>query len=475
MSSRSPWSEQQVKGQLLSKQQTLKLANDLTRGPVGAHLRRQATPFALGLVAIFSFEAIDLFFIAQLGDAPLAAVSCALPMIWLVYGIGIGFEAGAASCVSRAVGRGDQTRARRLTTDTAVLGTVVAIALSIIGLATIGPVFELLGTTRELMPLVRDYMTIWYWVAPLDMALWTMLASIRARGNTLLEAKIITAAALLNLVLDPIFIFGWFGFPRLEIQGAALATLVSTGAMLVFTWWYLKARLHVFARVIAPLGEILDSWKHMLKIGIPAVITNAIIPVSSAIVVAMIAGYGVDAVAGFGIAMRIEPMALIPFYALSAVSSPFFGQNFGAGHFDRLLDARRVTARFCFGFGIAVAAVAGLAAGPIAGLYTESESIRSVTVQYFWLVAWSWGAYGVVMSTNAAFNGSGRPLPGVVISSCRVIVVLLPLIFLGRWLFGLPGLFGAISASNLLLGIMAFTWLGRHIRQSATKYPPPNP
>ena len=81
--------------------------NDLTRGPVGAHLRRQATPFAFGLVAIFSFEAIDLLFIAQLGDAPLAAVSFALPIIWLVYGIGIGFEAGAASCVSRAIGRKD--------------------------------------------------------------------------------------------------------------------------------------------------------------------------------------------------------------------------------------------------------------------------------------------------------------------------------------------------------------------------------
>ena len=82
--------------------------HDLTTGPVGAHLRRQRTPFAFGLVAIFSFDAADMFFISRLGEAPLAAVAFALPLIWLTYGIGIGLEAGAASCVSRAVGRGDR-------------------------------------------------------------------------------------------------------------------------------------------------------------------------------------------------------------------------------------------------------------------------------------------------------------------------------------------------------------------------------
>ena len=236
-----------------------------------------------------------------------------------------------------------------------VLATGVALLLSIAGLATIGPVFSLLGATPELMPLINSYMGTWYWVAPVDMALWTALASIRARGNTLLESKVITLAALLNLVLDPILIFGLFGFPRLEVQGAALATVISTGLMLLFTLFHLSFNLKVFASPFAPLRTVLDSWRHMLHIGIPAMITNAIIPVSSGIVVAMIATFGVDAVAGFGVAMRIEPIFLIPFYALSAVSSPFFGQNFGAGNFGRLIDARRTIARFCLGFGFTLA------------------------------------------------------------------------------------------------------------------------
>ena len=449
---------------------------DLTAGPVAAHLRRQATPFGVGLIAIFSFEAADLFFISRLGDAPLAAVSFAMPVIWLVYGIGIGFEAGAASCISRAIGRRDRAQANRLTTDTMVLASLVALMLCLLGLASIGPVFGLLGATPELLPLVAAYMGVWYWVAPLDMALWTSLASIRARGNTLLESKVITAAALLNLMLDPIFIFGLFGFPRLEVQGAALATVVSTALMLGFTLLHLHFRLGVYANPIAPLRKIFDSWRHMLAIGIPAMITNAIVPVSSGIVVAMLASFGVDAVAGFGIAMRIEPMFLIPFYALSAVSSPFFGQNFGSEQFDRLREARRAVLRFCVGFGLLLAATLIAIAPALTGLFTDSDEIRQVAVQYLRIVSISYAAYGVVMSSNAAFNGMGQPMPGVIISVCRVIVVFLPLAFIGRAWFGLSGLFTATAISNLLMGAIAFAWLGRRISSPPVepRYPPPS-
>ncbi len=449
--------------------------HDLTTGSVGAHLRRQALPFSVGLVAIFSFEAIDLYFIAQLGGAELAAVSFALPVIWLVYGIGIGLEAGVASCVSRAVGAKEEDRAQRLATDSAVLGVIVATLLLLIGTPLIEPTFRLLGAPDELLPLIRDYMEVWYFVAPLDMALWTTLASIRARGNTLLESKIIIAAAALNLVLDPILIFGLFGFPRLGVAGAALATVLATGVMLVFTLWHLGRRLGVLASPLAPLKTIVGSWRHMLQIGIPAMATNAIVPLSSAIVVSLIAAYGVDAVAGYGIAMRIEPMALVPFYALSAVSSPFFGQNIGGGHFDRLREARRIGTRFGAVFGLLLAAAASLAAPFITRWYTEDAASAEITTGYIWLVAWSWGAYGLVMSVNASFNGSGRPLPAVVLSSARVMVVLLPLIVIGRWLLGIWGIFAAIVVSNALLGGVAWWWLGRHINQAEARFAPRSP
>jgi putative MATE family efflux protein len=314
------------------------------------------------------------------------------------------------------------------------------------------------------MPLIEDFMLIRYWVDPVEAALWTSLASIRARGNTLLEGKVITSAALLNAALDPIFIFGLFGFPRMEIQGAALASLVSNLSMLGLVLFYLGPKLKMYANPFVSFGEILDSWRHMLAIGVPAMVTNAIVPISNAIVVSMVAAYGIDAVAGFGIAMRIEPMALVPFYALSAVSSPFAGQNFGAGKVDRVLEARNVIARFSFGYGILLVLVLAFAADPIAALFSDSPEIRRVAVEYLWFVSISYGAYGLVMSVCASFNGIGVPMPGLVLSVTRVIIVFLPLAFIGRWLFGLNGLFIAAALSNLVVAALAFTWLGRRAR-----------
>lgn len=431
-------------------------------------------PFALGLVAIFSFEAVDLFFISRLGENALAAVAFCMPVIWLVYSLGIGFEAGAASCVSRAVGRKDAHKANRLTTDTVMLALAFALVVTLAGFVLLEPVFAWLGATENLMPLVRSYMHTWLWVAPLDMALWTSLASIRARGNTAFESKVLIAAALINGLLDPVFIFGLFGFPALGVQGAALATLISNALVLAFCAWHLSFVMGVYASPFAPLTQIIDSWKHVLHIGIPAMITNSIIPVSSAIVVSMIATFGVEAVAGFGVAMRIEPIFLIPFYALSAISSPFFGQNSGAGHFDRLLEARRVLTRFCLWFGLALALILVVVSEPLTGLYSTAEPIQSVAIGYLWVATWSYGAYGVVMSVNAAFNGIGKPLPGVVISTCRVIVVFLPLAFVLRDLLGLSGLFVATLLSNAMMGLVAWAWLGRQINALRSTAPSPS-
>jgi putative MATE family efflux protein len=449
--------------------------NDLSTGPVGGHLRRQATAFSIGLAAIFSFEAVDLFFISQLGDTPLAAVSFTFPIIWLIYGIGIGFEAGTASVVSRAVGGGNDLRARRLTTDSAVLATLALGAMAVVGLNTIDPVFQKLGATPELMPLIHDYMSVWYWVAPADACLWTCLAAIRARGNAPLEARMVTIAAVLNMALDPIFIFGLLGFPRMEIQGAALATLVANLVVLLVTITYLAGWLNVFAWPFVSLGKIFSSWRHMLSIGAPAIITNTIIPFSAAIVVSMIAAYGVDAVAGFGVASRIEPFALLVFFALSAVSSPFYGQNIAAKKYDRLLEARRLITRFCLIYGVVLTLLMDLLARPVSGLFSESETIREVAVHYIWLVSWAYGAHGLVMSVSAAFNGTGRPLPAVVISLARVIFLFLPLAWLGRWLLGMEGIFLASSISNIILAVVAYIWLGRHIKAQQNPDPPRSP
>jgi putative MATE family efflux protein len=419
---------------------------------------------ALGLMAIISFDAVDLFFVSQLGDAQLAAISFCFPVLWLLTSVIIGFEAGAASTISRAVGKGDQQSARRLTTDTAMLAGLVTFVVSQLGLLSIDPVFRLLGATDALMPLIEEYMSIWYWSVPASAISWIALASMRARGNTLLEGKIIIIAAVINAILDPIMIFGLFGFPRMEMAGAATATLTANVIVMFGTLTYLHFSLRVFATPFTALANILNSWKRMLHVGLPAMLTQIIVPVSNGIVVAMIATYGVDAVAGFGIAIRIEPIALIAFYSLSAITSPFMGQNFAAGKVDRLEEARRVIGKFAIAYGLSLTVALLLLAGPLTALFTDTESIQNVAIYYLWIMAISYGGYGVVMAVCAAFNGVGYPLPGVAISAARALILFLPLAWLGQWLFGLYGIFLAAAASNIIMGTLSYLWLGRNIR-----------
>jgi len=439
---------------------------DLTTGPVAAHLRRQATPMAIGLFAMTAFRAVELYFVSLLGDAPLAAISFTFPVVWLLTSVIIGFEAGTASCISRAIGKKDADRARRQTTDTAMLVAITTMALCTAGFFAINPVFRLLGATDELLPLIHDYMGIWFFSQPAAAIMWVCLASMRARGNSLLEGKVVSTAALINVVLDPVFIFGLFGFPRMEIAGAAWATVVANLIMLGATLGFLHFRLRVFATPFAAFTTILDSWKQTLHVGLPAMATYAIGPISNGIVVSLIATFGVQAVAGFGVGMRIEPIVLLAFYALSAVISPFIGQNYAAGNLDRVTNARRTIVRFCVGFGLSVAVVLALTAYPLASVFSDNEQIIEVAAQYLWIMAISYGGFGMAMISCSAFNGMGYPSPALFISATRTLILFIPLALAGKVLLGLNGIFTASAVTNLSVGVLGFIWWGRRIEQS---------
>lgn len=433
----------------------------LLEGSVAGHLQRLALPMVWGILATMSFNVVDTYFVAQLGSAPLAAMSFTFPVVMVINSFAIGLGAGTSSAVARAYGAGDLERVRRLVTDASLLALMVALAISALGLMTIEPLFELLGATPEMLPLIADYMVPWYLGAVFAVVPMVALSALRAIGNSALTGRIMVAVALFNLILDPLLIFGLLGFPRLELQGAALSTVIARGISFFAALYFLVRREHLMA---APrLSTLLDSWRAVLAVGLPAVATNVIIPMAGGVVVALVAVHGADAVAGLGVALRIEPVALIVFYALSAVVGPFIGQNAGAGKTGRMQETVSVLARFCIGFGSALALLLYFAGPPLVGLFSDSPEVLAVAVAYLTLVPFSYAGYGFVMSANAAFNGLGHPLPATLISFLRVLGIYLPLAWLGNRLWGITGLFVATAASNLLLGALAWWWLRRDI------------
>lgn len=437
----------------------------LTEGSVANHLKVMAIPMVWGLLATMLLGVIEAFFIARLGSTPLAALSFCFPIIMVLTSLAIGLGAGASSAVARAIGEGDQQMARRLATDAMSLTLIISVTVCLLGWLSLEPLFLFLGATPDVIPLIRQYMSIWYFSAPCLMVPMVSLAALRALGMSQVQGYLMSAAAVFNVLLDPVLIFGFGPVPAMGLQGAAIATLITRLCMLFAAIYILHWRVNLLVNPLVEWLQLRRSWKIIVHVGIPAMCANVIIPLASALIVKMMASYGTDAVAGLGIAMRIEPLMLIVFYALSGVIGPFFGQNKGAGKIERLNEAIQVLVRFSLGFGLLLAALLWFFAEAIVGVFGGHRAVMAVAISYFAIVPISYGTYGIVMAVNAAFNGLGRPWPAMLLSGGRVLFIYLPLAYLCQLLWQVQGVFIATAITNIGIGLWAWWWIRRYIRQ----------
>lgn len=193
---------------------------NLTEGPVHKHLIRMALPMIIGLTASMSFTFVDSYFIAKLGTDEVAAMGFVSRMVMIYFSIAIGLSAGVTSVLARVAGKGDQDEVKKLATNTLIMTALLSLAISIFGYLTIDPVFTAMGANEDVLPHVREYMMIWY-LSPLFVILpMTGGGVMRALGDTKLQGNLMLTTAFANAALDPLLIFGLYGFPELEIGRA---------------------------------------------------------------------------------------------------------------------------------------------------------------------------------------------------------------------------------------------------------------
>ncbi len=433
----------------------------LTQGPVGRHLVDMTLPMLLGITTMMAQSFIDTWFLGRVGDRALAAYSFGFPILMIVTSIAIGLGAGTSSVVARAIGSDNDRRARRLVTDSIILSFLITASVSVVGILTIEPLFRLLGAPDDMIPMIRSFMIILYCGVPFVVVGMVGMSSMRATGDTRLPGKLMIAGAILNVVLDPIFIFGFGPIPAMGLNGAATAGLLARGTIFIGTLYLLLYRLDMVTFNKPDLFELKRSWADILHVGLPAAGTNAIVPIGLAMITAMIARFGPEAVAGFGVASRIESLVLVIYYAMSSVIGPFVGQNLTAGKEARIQESLRLCARFCLMSGLAIASVLALLSGVLPTMFSSSDDVIRVTRLFLWIAPISYGAYGIVMVVNAAFNGLGNPMPGVVISVTRILVLYVPLAVLGMRLYGIIGIFAAYAVANILSGLFGYFWARR--------------
>jgi Na+-driven multidrug efflux pump len=210
--------------------------------------------------------------------------------------------------------------------------------------------------------------------------------------------------------------------------------------------------------------EGLESWKQILYVGIPAAGTYLIIPVSMGVITRLVSSYGPEAVAGLGVATRLEALTLTVFMAMGSVIVPFVGQNIGAKYLDRVKQAVSASQKFAMIWGGVVFLLFIPLARPIASLFDKNEIVIDAIVTYLLMVSFTFGLQGIAMLAGSTFNGLNNPMPAAGLSVLRMVILYIPLAYLGSHLFQLRGIFGAAAIANTITGFAAYSWLKRTIR-----------
>lgn len=412
----------------------------------------------LGMIMLMTFGLVDTFFVSMLGTPQLAAISFTFPVTFTVISLNIGLGIGASAIIGRFLGSGESHLAKEYATGAIMLSFIMVGGLALVGVLTIEPVFSLLGATQDLFPFIFDYMIIWY-AAGVFLAVPMVGNSVlRGSGDTKTPSIIMAVGGLINVVLDPILIFGFGPIPAMGIQGAALATAIAWATGLVYILYLLGIKRKLMVPRLLSFSELKMTSAGILKIGLPAAGANMLTPIATGVITAIVANYGPEAVAAWGVGSRLESIACILILALSMSLPPFISQNFGAKKTQRVKQSYVLSVKFVLAFQLLVFAIFWLLSPLIADLFAEERQVADMIQLFLWIVPLGYGFQGVVILTNSSFNAVHKPMAALWLSILRLFVFFVPFAYLGSQYAGLKGLFWGLVAANVCIGVIAYLW-----------------
>ncbi|PMR77018.1 MATE family efflux transporter [Billgrantia endophytica] len=414
---------------------------------------------AIGVLSLLGFQLVDSAFIARLGTAPLAAHTFTFPLSFLIIGIQVGLGIAIAALVSRTLGERDQARAQRLGTLVLLLGTAIIAVLAWLLWWIQVPVFNWLGADAATRTLIRDYWAPQLLAAWLGAALYFGYSLFRAHGDTRLPGKLMVLTSLINLVLDPLLIFGLGPWEGLGLPGAAWATalafscgLLILGRRLVRTDWLAWQGLG---------GELARSARPFAGIAGPAMISQLMPPLAAMLTITVVAGLGETAVAAWGLASRLETLSLMVVLAMTMSLPPWLGRCYGAGDWDQVRRLMRLALRVVLVWQSGLGIVLALTAPWVALALSGNPDVRDDLSTLIRFLLPSYALLGICMLVVSAGNALGWPLRAMLMSGARLFVFYLPCLWLGAQLGGLTGLAMGAATGNLLAGLAAWLLLRR--------------
>ena len=438
---------------------TLSTAPRFVTGSPLRHVVVMASTGAVGLVAVFVVDLINLFYISLIGEPAIAAAVGFAGVVGFFHtSVCIGLMIGITATVSRKIGAGHSADARRMASHSLLLMAAIAAVLALATLVFLAPLLAALGARGEVAVLAQRYLTVTMPSVPLLAVGMASSALLRSVGDARRGMVVTLGAAAVTAVLDPLFIF----YFSMGLDGAAVVSVISRAVLL-------GIGLHGVARVhhlLAPVqrARFRADARALFKVAGPAVLTNVATPVGAAFVTHSVAQFGASAVAGQATVDRLTPVAFGLIYSLSGAVGPILAQNLGAGRFDRV----RQTLRASLGFMLVAVAAAWLLLALLQGPLTRAFSLEgqaALLLQAFcsWLAAGFFFA-GALFVANAAFNNLGHPLWSTGFNWARATVGTIPLAWWGAH-YGPVQVLAGQAAGTAVFGVLAM-WLAFRLTAS---------
>lgn len=403
-------------------------------GDLMRHIVVMASSSAVGLVSIFLVDLVDLYFISLLGRKELAAaVGFAGTLLFIAIAINIGLMIATSALAARRIGEGDPEGAKRIATNTAVLGCGIGLVVSILYFAFAPQLASFIGAEGETRDLAARYMRI---IAPtMSLSVMAMIATglLRAHGDARRAMVATISAGIVNAVLDPILIFG----AGLGLDGAAFASAAARIAMFATAVYPIFKHYGGVAKF--DLTEFKNDLKPIFGIASPAILTNIATPVGGVIVTRAIAVFGDGAVAGYAVVGRVMPLFFCVLFALSGAIGPIIGQNFGAQQYPRVRETFSKSLQFAAVYTALASILLFVMNGWISSAFNLDETGAAVVYWFAMIGAPLFFFTGALFAGNAAFNNLNRPFWSTALNWARNTIGIIPFVWYGAKWGGAPG------------------------------------
>lgn len=436
-------------------------SNPLTEGSILSSLVKLSLPIIFINILQTAYQLIDTFWVGRLGREAVAAVSLSFPVVFLLISFGMGLLMSGAILVAQHRGRKDHAEVNHIAGQTLLMVLLISILLTPIGYFLSPFIVEKMGAEPAVFTSAVSYMQISFLGMVFLFFYMAFQSLMRGVGDVKTPMKLVLMTVLLNLVLDPLFIFGYGPLPGSGVTGAAYATILTQGlAGGIGVWMLLRGKHHISVKC----RNLKPDWaviKRMIFLGAPASLEHSNRALGFTIMTFLAAGFGTLATAVYGIGTRILSFIIIPAMGLAMATSTLVGQNIGAGKKDRAEQIVKLSALSGFSVLAVIGALVFLFAAPLAAAFLpgDPEAIDE-SAFFIRILAGAFAFFGIQMTVNGAFMGSGNTITSMLFSLISLWVIQFPLAYIlsHHTTLGVTGIWIAFPISIISTAILSALW-----------------